>query len=1028
MLRRKLSCRPYSRSIQRQSYRRHLALEILENREVLAAPILDASASPSFGSVLEDAPDPSEMTIAAIVTDGSITDPDGTALEAIAITSLNTNLGNWQYRLEGSSTWLTINASLINSQTNELALLLGPTAQLRLLPFVDLNGSLSDGITFRAWDMSNGSQGQYVILSNTGGNTAFSTERDTVRVSVSKSNDPPTFRAGAGKVVTDLGSTSDIAYSVAVQPDGKIIIAGLTNNSDNTDIALVRYLPNGSLDLDFGNGGKVTVGFGMSYDHGQSLALQPDGKIVVAGYKVEGIHSDFVLLRFDVNGTLDSTFGTNGKVITDFGTGNDEGQSVTIQPDGKIVVAGYNSSDFALARYLSDGSLDLGFGTSGKVTTDFGSSDEAYGVTMQSDGKILLAGRRYGTGGKGIALARYHADGSLDTSFGVGGLVTTSVGTVGDAAYSIALQSDGKIVVGGRSHNGTANDFVLLRYSTDGVLDPQFGTEGKVITDIAQDSDIGFSLAIQRDGKILLGGSIYNGNASEMAIVRYHADGTLDSAFGNSGKVITSIGANGSQAWGISVQLDGKILLVGSSSSGMNSDIALVRYKENGSLDTRFASPKNTLGDTVLYTEGSSPVILDDNVSVFDAELSSANDFSGAVLTLERSLGANSQDLFSATGTLGVLVQGHGLVVSGNTIGNVTTNSGGRLILTFNHQATGALVDATMRQIAYSNASSNPPDSVEIRWIFNDVNDGSQGSGGIMSVADSVIVNITNRNDAPIANPDTFIVKKNSSQLLDVLGNDVDLDGTLNPASVVIKNSPFGGTATAQANGKILFAPTPGFVGNASFRYAVSDNEGKESNSAEVTVQVVESPYQNPKNKYDVDDDQYVSPLDVLVVVNLINAKGPSLPVDGLPGPPNYVDVNGDNRVDPLDALEVINYINLRDFGTGEGEAVLPNLLRYQVNQVNARLQTRHAPMESSGTREGLLAPSSHKDRLCRLDGGLSVSQNRPQEGAYLTSGEQSTADTERELDEDACSMEKIPGYEGLIDQAVLELFAQRKR
>jgi hypothetical protein len=228
-----------SHSTQRKYYRRQLALEMLENREVLAAPVLGVMASPSLESVAEGAADPDGMTIAAIVVDGSITDPDGTALEAIAITSLNTSLGTWQYRLEGSSTWLTIHTSLVNSETNELALLLGPTAQLRLRPFADLNGSLSDGITFRAWDMSSGSQGQYLIISGTGGSTAFSSERDTVGVSVSKSNDPPTFLAGDGTVVTDLGSTSDIARSVVVQPDGKIIIAGMTNNLDTTAIALV---------------------------------------------------------------------------------------------------------------------------------------------------------------------------------------------------------------------------------------------------------------------------------------------------------------------------------------------------------------------------------------------------------------------------------------------------------------------------------------------------------------------------------------------------------------------------------------------------------------------------------------------------------------------------------------------------------------------------------------------------------------------------------------------------------------------
>jgi len=214
-------------------------------------------------------------------------------------------------------------------------------------------------------------------------------------------------------VTTDFGG-SDYGFSVALQPDGKIVVAGYAGG----DFALARYNSDGALDTSFGSGGKVTTDFGGSYHpDGFSVALQPDGKIVVAGYA----GGDFALARYNSDGALDTSFGSGGKVTTDFG-GSDAGYSVALQPDGKIVVAGYAGLDFALARYNSDGALDTSFGTGGKVTTDFsGGRDVGYSVALQPDGKIVVAGYA----GVDFALARYNSDGALDTSFGSGGKVTT---------------------------------------------------------------------------------------------------------------------------------------------------------------------------------------------------------------------------------------------------------------------------------------------------------------------------------------------------------------------------------------------------------------------------------------------------------------------------------------------------------------------------------------------------------------------------------------------------------------------------
>ncbi|MFN9435559.1 MAG: beta strand repeat-containing protein, partial [Planctomycetota bacterium] len=194
--------------------RRDIALTALND-----APVLDSTASPMLGTFLEGATNPSGVTVASLVVDGSITDPDGSVVEAIAITGLNTSLGTWQYSLNGGTNWLTINAELINSQTNELALLLGPTAQLRLIPFGDLNGSVSDAITFRAWDQTSGSEGQYAVITATGATSAFSTASDTASITVTAVNDAPTFLMGDGSITTGIGTGADQGRSLTVQPD-----------------------------------------------------------------------------------------------------------------------------------------------------------------------------------------------------------------------------------------------------------------------------------------------------------------------------------------------------------------------------------------------------------------------------------------------------------------------------------------------------------------------------------------------------------------------------------------------------------------------------------------------------------------------------------------------------------------------------------------------------------------------------------------------------------------------------------------
>jgi uncharacterized delta-60 repeat protein len=291
-----------------------------------------------------------------------------------------------------------------------------------------------------------------------------------------------------GQVVTDFGSTAP--FGSLIQPDGKMVLTGGADGS--LDFGVARFNTNGSFDASFGSGGKVTTNFGGTYSAGYGVARAPDGKIVVAGIKEfvgSGFDYDFAVARYNSDGSLDTSFGAGGKVTTDFASTDDIPYTVTVQADGKIVAAGITdpgaASNFGLVRYNLDGSLDASFGSGGKVVTDFGANFEAANsVTMQADGKIVVAGFTFlGTFNVDFALARYNSDGSLDTSFGIGGKVTTSFGSNEDA-ISVVIQPDGKILVGGSTSGGpgTGADFALVRYNSDGSLDTSFGNDTPLAT------------------------------------------------------------------------------------------------------------------------------------------------------------------------------------------------------------------------------------------------------------------------------------------------------------------------------------------------------------------------------------------------------------------------------------------------------------------------------------------------------------------------------------------------------------------
>jgi uncharacterized delta-60 repeat protein len=401
-----------------------------------------------------------------------------------------------------------------------------------------------------------------------------------------------------GVVLTDFnGGTYEAAYALAIQQDGKLVAAGFSTSSTTPDFGVARYMSNGHLDRRFGAGGTVVTAFGGSgnADVANAVAIDSNGKVVVAGYSDASGSTDFALARYNPDGTLDSTFNSTGKVLTDLSGsgGTDAVSAVAIDSNGKIVVAGYSNAsgisyDFALARYNRDGTLDRSFNSTGKVLTDFsgsGSGDVAYALALQSDGKIVVAGLSQASGiPDDFALARYNPDGTLDSAFNSTGKVLTDFSESGsvDVARALAIQSDGKIVAAGYSHaGGISNDFALARYNPDGTLDGSFNSTGKILTDFSgsESQDEGSAVAIQSDGKIVAAGMLFvDEKNADFALARYNPDdGSLDSTFNSTGKVLTDAGGF-DVAYALAIQSDGKIVAAGFSDVSGTSDFAIARY------------------------------------------------------------------------------------------------------------------------------------------------------------------------------------------------------------------------------------------------------------------------------------------------------------------------------------------------------------------------------------------------------------------------------------------------------------------
>jgi uncharacterized delta-60 repeat protein len=393
----------------------------------------------------------------------------------------------------------------------------------------------------------------------------------------------------AGKAIVPIDASDDYAQAMAVQADGKIVVAGWGHNALGYTFELTRLQRDGALDTTFGTQGKVMTKIGNGTAEGHAVALQADGKILVAGSVDESPKGkSFALARYNADGSLDGSFGTGGIVTTSFGSQSDEAFAIVVQPDGKIVLGGHALSatrglDFALARYNADGSLDGGFGSGGKVLEPIRAGnlrDSIYALALQSiDGQTKIVA----VGGEGdFEIARFDADGALDATFAAGGSITTVFGSVIGAARAVMVGGDNKITVVGHSDH----DWALLQLEANGAADGSFGNGGRVLTPLSTNWDEAQAVIRQADGKIVVGGWVYagNGSAGDFVVARYATDGTLDAGFGTAGVTVTPVapGTKADEGRAIVLQNDERVPTVRSLLAGpandSNYDFAVTRY------------------------------------------------------------------------------------------------------------------------------------------------------------------------------------------------------------------------------------------------------------------------------------------------------------------------------------------------------------------------------------------------------------------------------------------------------------------
>lgn len=423
-----------------------------------------------------------------------------------------------------------------------------------------------------------------------------------------------TENSHSGKLILPITLPNDSVSSMAVLADGKILLAG--------NFSIIRINTDGSLDTNFSDNGRIVIQANDTYYSGSSMWLQENGSILLSGSKYSDNNYAFSTINLSNNGLLDISNNNTGELITTTGLYREQAYNAIRQSDGKLLIDGYISPEdsyiggakHSLIRLNANGSLDSSFGVDGKYISPIKTSaNRPTSIAVQSDGKILLADYLHTdaySGSYDLNLVCLNSDGSLDISFGEAGSIAAQY--TGFLALTLALQEDGKILLGGYYKNREYADFGIIRLNADGSLDTQFGNNGKVYIAVGLYDDIAQTMAVQEDGKILLGGYSHNGKDNDYSLIRLNAEGSLDTSFSDDGKIIIPVGASQDSINTLALQEDGKILIAGSSSSSTNitngyalemtgyTSPSVVRLNSDGSLDTSFGQPADTLVSNIF--------------------------------------------------------------------------------------------------------------------------------------------------------------------------------------------------------------------------------------------------------------------------------------------------------------------------------------------------------------------------------------------------------------------------------------------
>ncbi len=645
----------------------------------------------------------------------------------------------------------------------------------------------------------------------------------------------------------------------------------------------------GDLDYSFGTNGAVSIRVNddpMEGGNARRVAVQQDGKIVLAG----NVGDAFGMVRYNANGTLDTGFGSGGKVVSRVGSFRDILAALAIQRDGKILLAGSNESrdknfndttSFFIERYDSNGRIDPSLGSGGLVLTSFGEEGSAYAADMaiQPDGKIVLGGVSV-TGptqsyNSTLALARYNSDGSADNSFNGNGRVTTSLPYIIVGCSSLALQSDGKIVVAGFSSTiSGALVWALVRYNPDGTLDPGFGTGGKRVWGAGSGVNEPAKVIIQADGKILVAGS---SSTPQFLIFRFNADGTPDSSFGAAGRIHVKIAPQFSECTSLLLQPNGKIVAGGHAAfaDGLYR-FALARYQSNGLLDTTFS------GDGIVITKAG-----DDHSQLYDLALQPDGKILAAGTVYQRPFFGFGLVRYEGDTPPAITSQpvSQTVTVGSNASFNVTAEGTPPLRYQWRHGVTN-LLGATNSSLLLSNVQFVSTGHYTV-VVAND-------SG---SVTSSVAILSVNR--VPAANPQSVRLDEDTPMLITLTGFDPDAD----PLSFMVVNGPTNGNLSGDLpNG--IYKPNLNYFGPDGFQFRVYDGR-VQSPVATVTITVL--PVNDPPVAYPqsltVDED---TPLPIALTASDVDGDALTYSITSPPAhgtltgtPPNFIYLAATNHFGP---------------------------------------------------------------------------------------------------------------------------------